>query len=293
MGHFKTKNMTWQEYEKFVFEQIKDSFPNAVCEFNSKVFGKYSRGERQCDVLVTQNIAGEKIKILVDAKYYSKKIDVKAVEDFISMCNDVDVSEGILVTPKGYSELAYNRAENDPSQIILDILSLEDLHHLQGYMAIPYSGEFGCLIQPAFGWIIDANQWFGNLAWSYRKGFDFNRAYKEKEFSYFNIWNTIEDPLTSKELFEQQVELLAETSTVIENTIETFNEGDKVLTTRKTIIENYLAPEYACAVEYDGFIFFGVLVSENNRETVNFKKLIKVIGQSLPINIDYAPHNTV
>lgn len=279
--------MTWQEYEKLVFENIKESFPDATCEFNNKVLGKYSKGERQCDVLVTQTIAGETFRTLIDAKYYSKKVDVKAVEDFISMCSDVDASEGILVTPKGYSELAYNRAENDPSQIILDILSLEDLHHLQGYMAIPYAGNHGCIIQPAFGWIIDANRWFGNLAWSYRKGFDFDKAYKEKEFSYFNIWNTKKDPLTPTELLEQQVELLSETSTVHENIIETFEEGGKLLTTRKTIIENYLAPEYACAVEYDGFIFFGVLVSENNRESVNFKKLKKVVAQSLPIKVKH------
>lgn len=279
--------MTWQDYEKLVFENIKESFPNASCEFNSKVLGKYSKGERQCDVLVTQTIAGETIRILVDAKYYSKKIDVKAVEDFISMCSDVDASEGILVTPQGYSELAYKRAENDPSQIILDILSLEDLYHLQGYMAIPYAGNNGCIIQPAFGWIIDANRWFGNLAWSYRKGFDFDKAYKEKEFSYFNIWNTIKDPLTPTELLENQVEMLSETGTIHENIIETFEEGGKILTTRKTIIENYLAPEYACAVEYEGFIFFGVLVSENNRESVNFMKLKKVVAQSLPIKVEH------
>lgn len=279
--------MDWKEYEKLVFENIRESFPNADCQFNSKVLGKYSKGKRQCDVLITQTIAGETFKILVDAKYYSKRIDVKSIEDFISMCNDVDVTEGILVTPKGYSELAYNRAENDPSQIILDILSLEDLHHLQGYLAIAYAGEFGCIIQPAFGWIVDANQWFGSLAWSYRKGFDFEKAHKEKEFSYFNIWNTIKDPLTPKELLERQVEMLAETSTVYENTIKSFNEGGKVLTTRKTIIENYLAPEYACAVEYEGFIFFGVLVSENNREAVNFRKLKNVVAKSLPISIKH------
>jgi len=279
--------MTWQEYEKLVFENIRHSFPNATLEFNSKVLGKYSRGERQCDILVKETVLDKSFKILIDAKYYSKKVDVKAVEDFISMCSDVDVSEGILVTPHGYSELAYNRAENDSSQIILDILTLEELHHLQGYIAIPYAGEFGCIIQPAFGWIIDANQWLGNLAWSYRKGFDFNKAYMEKEFSYFNIWNTLKDPLTPKELLERQVLMIAERSKVIENSIKTINVRGKKLTTRKTLIENYLAPEYACAVEYNGFIFFGVLISENNRESVNFRKLIKVVSQSKPLNVNY------
>jgi len=277
--------MNWKEYEQLVFNHIKDNFLNATCEFNSKVLGKYSLGERQCDVLVTQVIAGKEFITLVDAKYYSKKVDVKAVEDFISMCNDVGALEGVLVTPKGYSELAYNRAQNDPSQIILDILSLEDLHRLQGDGAIVYQEELGCIIKPAFGWIIDANRWFGNLAWSYRRGFNFEKAFNEKEFSYFNIWNTKKDPLTTRELFELQVEMLSEESTIFENTIETITENGKTLTTRKTIVENYLAPEYACAVEYESFIFFGILVSENNRESVNFKKLISTVSQSLPIGV--------
>jgi len=56
-----------------------------------------------------------------------QKIDVKSVEDFIGMSNDVNADEGILVTPHGYTKLAYYRAENDPSQILLDILTLEQL----------------------------------------------------------------------------------------------------------------------------------------------------------------------
>ena len=55
------------------------------------------------------------------------------------MCRDVDAAEGILVTPIGFSELAYNRAENDQMEIILNILSLEELHDLQEYLAIPYA----------------------------------------------------------------------------------------------------------------------------------------------------------
>lgn len=279
--------MNWQEYENIVFESIKECFPNAECIFNSKILGKYSKGIRQCDVIVKQNVNGVEHIILIDAKYYSKKIDVKSVEEFIGMSNDINANEGILVTPLGYSKLAYERAENDPSQILLDILNIDELKYYQGYGAIPYAGEHGVLLMPAFGWIIDIVGRFGNLAYSYRKGFDFDKAWSEKEFVYFNIWNTKEDNITKLELLENQTEFLSKTSGVIESKIEIIQANGKELALRKTIIKDYISPEYACAVEYDGFIFFGILLSENNRETVNLSKLIYMISKIKPIKIIY------
>lgn len=99
--------MTWQEYEIFVFENIQNSFPDAELEFNSKIIGKYWKGDRQCDIIIKQKTNGIEKITLVDAKYYSKKIDVKAVDSFISMSNDVNADCGILISPIGYSELAY------------------------------------------------------------------------------------------------------------------------------------------------------------------------------------------
>lgn len=286
--------MNWQEYEKVVFQDIKDCFLDEECIFNSKVLGKYSKGLRQCDAIIKRTINGKEYKILIDAKYYSKKIDVKCVEEFISMANDINADEGILVTPLGYSQLAYERAENDPSQILLDILSLEELKDLQGYGAILYAGENGVILKPAFGWIIDAVRRFGCLAYSYRKGFDFDKAWNEKEFIYFNIWKTTEEKITKTELLKNQTEMLKESSVVIDSKIEIFSENGKELALRKTLIKDYLSPEYACAIEYDGFIFFGVMLSENNRESVNLTKLIYIISRTTPIKIKYrekTPHN--
>lgn len=279
--------MKWQEYEKIVFENIKDCFPNSECTFNSKILGKYSKGLRQCDAIVKQKINGKEQTILIDAKYYSKKIDVKNVEEFISMANDINVDEGILITPHGYSKLAYERAENDPSQILLDILTLDELKRFQGYGAIPYAGEHGVLLKPAFGWVIDIIGRFNCLAFSYRKGFDFDTAWKEKEFIYFNIWDTKTDKITKTELLENQVKMLNETHEVIYSKIEIVEENGKELAIRKSIIKNYISPEYSCAVEYEGFIFFGVMLSENNREKVNLSKLIHSISTTVPIKIKH------
>ncbi len=284
-------DMDWKEYEKYVFTNIKECFIDSECIFNSKLLGKYSKGARQCDIIVKRIINETEFITLIDAKYYSKKIDVKSVEEFISMANDIGANEGILVTQHGYSKLAYERAENDPSQILLDILSLEKLKEFQGYLAIPYVDEFGVLLTPAFGWVIDSTSRFGNLAFSYRKGFDFDKAWREKEFIYFNIWNTKVDNISKVKLLENQTEMLKDNYEVIESKIEILEFNGKELAIRKTLITDYLSPEYACAVEYDGFIFYGILLSENNRETVNLGKLIHMISRASPIDIKYKEAN--
>lgn len=277
--------MTWQEYEKEVFENLSVIYTDAKLEFNSKQLGKYSNGLRQCDTIIRQVINGVEHVTLVDAKYYSDKIDVKDVETFISMANDINADFGILVSPKGYSELAYNRAENDPSPILLDILTLKDLKQFQGYCAIPYAGENGVILAPAFGWIVDATQRHGMIASSYRKGFDFGQAFEEKEFIYFQFWNTRKDPISAEILLRNQEDLIRETSTIYESKIEKIDFNSKELIVRKTIAENYLAVEYACAIEHDGFIFFGILISPSNRESVNKNKLLQMVVKALPIKV--------
>lgn len=277
--------MTWQEYEKEVFENLSDIYPNAKLEFNSNLLGKYSNGLRQCDVIIRQLIDGVEHVTLVDAKYYSDKIDVKNVEMFISMANDINADNGILVSPKGYSELAYNRAENDPTTILLDILTLNELKEFQGYIAIPYAGENGMILKPAFGWIIDASHRLGTVASSYRKGFDFDQAFKEKEFIYFDYWDKNKDPCTAEMLLRNQEEMIGERLIIHESKIEKVHFNSKILTVRKTITENYLAVEYACAIEYDDFIFFGILISPENRESVNKSKLLQMMANALPVRI--------
>ena len=279
--------MTWQEYEKIVYKNISDNYPNAKLEFNSKLLGKYSKNKRQCDIIIREQIHNVEYLTLVDAKYYNKKIDVKAVESFISMAEDINADKGILVTPLGYSKSAYNRAENDKYSILLDIITLEELKNYQGFCAILYAGEYGMILGSAFGWIIDSNQRFGMIATSYRIGFDFDKAFKEKEFVYFQFWNKKRDPISAVELFENQIEQINERSKVRYSKIEEINKNSKNLVLRKTIVENYLAVEYACAIEYDEYIFFGILISPENRETVNRLKLIQMIERAKPAKIKH------
>lgn len=279
--------MNWKEYEFLVFDQIKDYYKDANFEFNSMILGKYSKGQRQCDIIIKQKIDNQIITILVDAKYYSKKLDVKDVESFISMTNDINAHHGILISPKGYSELAYNRAENDNSNISLDILNLDELKFLQGMTAIPYSGEHGVLMLSPFGWIIDAKKRDGMIASSYRKGFTFENAANQKEFMYFNIWHKDKDLITAYQLLKSQAEDIhamdaSSVTTINESSLHGVN-----YVIRKTITKLYPVVEYACAIDHGKFILFAVMLSPKNRETVNLNKLIKVIIGTLPITIKH------
>jgi len=50
------------------------------------------------------------IKIVVDCKCFSKRIDVKQVEAFCSMLEDLDAHQGCFNYSIGYSKAAINRA---------------------------------------------------------------------------------------------------------------------------------------------------------------------------------------
>src|SRR5687767_2168412 len=150
--------MNWTDYENEVFETCKLYFTTARIRSDVKLPGRSAKIERQIDILIEENVGGNAIKIVIDCKLYNKKIDVKAVEAFISMVDDIGAEKGLMITEKGYSESALQRAFNNPNHIELDIYSLSELkHNLQGESAIPYAGENGVLLLAPFGWIIDAS----------------------------------------------------------------------------------------------------------------------------------------
>jgi predicted helicase len=102
--------MHWRDYEKEIFQYFKTLYPDCKISYDVKKKGKYSKQNRQIDVLVEATVADFPIILIVDAKYYSKKVDVKEVESFISMLEDLDAHQGLMVTALGYSDAAINRA---------------------------------------------------------------------------------------------------------------------------------------------------------------------------------------
>ncbi|MEP4534163.1 MAG: restriction endonuclease [Cyclobacteriaceae bacterium] len=120
--------MTWQEYEKEVFEALCEIYPNCVIEFNDSIFGIFSLTERQIDFAIRGEIAGETILGIVDCKFYNENVDVKSIESFMGMAQDVNANFGILITKKGYSLAAKNRVKY--SNLKLEVLTPNELNEI-------------------------------------------------------------------------------------------------------------------------------------------------------------------
>ncbi len=143
---------------------------------------------RQIDCLV-QNVTidGEIKSIIIDAKHHNIKVNIKQVEAFISMLKDTGQNMGIIVSEKGFSKSAIQRAHYGEDNIEVDILSMEELKLFQSTCAIPYSDHYGVVISAPFGWIIDGKQTGIAPATLYQRGYDLKNAIENREWMYLNI----------------------------------------------------------------------------------------------------------
>ncbi|SRR5258706_3530866 len=115
----------WKEYEDWVFGTLFEKYPEYSYQRNIRVEGRITKVKRQIDIAFNGTILGHEIFGVVDCKNYSKKVDVKDVESFISFLEDVGADIGILVTNHGYSKAAQERAKF--SNVKLDVLTPEEL----------------------------------------------------------------------------------------------------------------------------------------------------------------------
>ena len=104
----------WREYEEYIAEKLEEwGGGQAKVDFDQKLPGKLSGTTRQVDALVTGAFAGGVVPAAtaaVDCKYYSSNVDVKDVEAFIGLVEDVETDFGLLITSVGFSPAAEERA---------------------------------------------------------------------------------------------------------------------------------------------------------------------------------------
>lgn len=105
------KSPDWKELEKLVMMIQKQLSPDASVQHNVMLEGVDSEAKRQIDVLVEQNIGQYTMRIVIDCKDYSKPVDVKGVEEFYGLVQDVRAHKGALVCPSGFTKSALKRAK--------------------------------------------------------------------------------------------------------------------------------------------------------------------------------------
>jgi hypothetical protein len=85
--------------------------PKAEVLHNVKLTGRRTGSNRQIDVLVREKIGQYEINIVIDCKDYKHPVDVKGVEEFSGLLDDVGAQKGVLVCPVGFTANAKRRAE--------------------------------------------------------------------------------------------------------------------------------------------------------------------------------------
>lgn len=123
------ESQDWRKYERKIHEELSKIYQDCEFEFDDKIFGKYSKTDRQIDISIRGEIGGNKILGIVDCKYFSSNIDVKIVESFLGMIEDVKANFGLIITNKGYSKAAKNRVKM--KNLKLDIIEFNKLKEVK------------------------------------------------------------------------------------------------------------------------------------------------------------------
>lgn len=119
----------WRKYERQIHQELTSVFTDCEFEFDDRIFGKYSRTDRQIDISIRGKIGGNKILGIIDCKHFSTNIDVKIIESFLGMLEDTKANFGLIITNKGYSLAAKNRA--NIRNLRLDIIEFDELEKIK------------------------------------------------------------------------------------------------------------------------------------------------------------------
>jgi tetratricopeptide (TPR) repeat protein len=284
-----TVAMDWREYEGEIEAQFRQAYPSAQITHDAKLIGKFSKVERQIDLLIEEHAADFAVRIVVDAKYRGRKIDVSDVEAFIGLTRDVEAHTGMMVALEGYTPAAVKRAHNDDGDMILDVLNFEELKIFQGYEAFPYSGDRGVSIAAPFGWIVDATQRPGMVATLYERGLVFEDAARNNEFMYVAFWDKKNSEINSIDaLLKYQEGYMLEGSPDAEILLLERARNRRVgaeTRIRRFKKNAYPNPEYTGFVDFEDFIFMCVLFTPESLERKNLRKLRFVIGDAFPMKV--------
>ncbi|MDD9981512.1 MAG: restriction endonuclease, partial [Gammaproteobacteria bacterium] len=129
-----------REFEQLVARIQRQLAPDAEVYHDVKLEGRTTGRKRQVDVLVTQLVGQYEIRIIVECKDYARPVDVKGVETFYGLLDDVGAQKGVLVCPSGFTGTAKARAEG----LQIDLYSPVDTepHKWQAKVAVPALCDF-------------------------------------------------------------------------------------------------------------------------------------------------------
>jgi len=106
-------------YELVVKNVIERLEPGATVRHDARVPVVGDDRVRQVDVYIEGRIAGFSFTVVVDTKHYAKPLDVKAVDEFLGMLDDIRPNMGVLVSLRGFGSGAKKRAAKEGRRLNL------------------------------------------------------------------------------------------------------------------------------------------------------------------------------
>lgn len=281
--------MDWKKYEKEILRYFEETYPDTQIYFDKKILGRFSKTPRQIDILIEGELAGYPIRIAVDCKYFSRNIDVKVVESFCAMVEDIKAHQGVLITAKGYSQAAINRAHYGSQKVELDIINFEELKDLQSFEAISYVENFGLSIPAPFGWVFNLDNKINSFATIHQRGLTFEEAQNNNEWMYMQFWKRDEPYFNIESLIEFQNASIIQIdeNAHFENKNPVKRNDGKVTKIRVADVPSYPAIEVTGFVEFNNYIFFVVLFTPKELKSKNVRKLKHILKVVHPIEIQF------
>jgi len=287
--------VNWKSYEKEILKYFRETYLDSTISFDKKIKGRFSKVNRQIDILIEGLVAGYAIKIVVDCKYFSKNIDVKHVEGFASMIDDVDAHQGVLITKKGYSKAAINRAFYGNQKLELDILNFSELEKFQNFRALPYSGHFGVNVPAPFGWVLDLNDKVNSFATLHQRGLNLSEAKKKNEWMYMDFWKINEPNFEIEHLIDIQNNGLLNTYPKANFSYNNLVNRKDGLNTKIRIadIKEYPAIEVTGFLQFESHIFFIVLFTPKELLSKNLRKLQYLLENASSVNVTFDNNSVI
>ncbi len=280
--------MDWKDYEREIVDHFRECYPAARITHDAKIMGRFSKVERQIDLLIEEQASDFSFKIVVDAKFRGRKIDVNDVESFLGFINDVGAHTGMMIALEGYTPAALSRAYYDDLDIVLDVLNFEDLKTHQGVAAVPYSGSNGACIGAPLGWLIDGTRRQGFLASLYQRGLTFDEAVARMEWMYVNFCKKT-DALPDLDAVVKHQEAYL-TQGLPGRKVEYLEGVRNQMRGAPTLIRKLAANddgiiEFTGFVDFPEFVFLCVLFTPTHSEPANLRKLRFVIRGAFQMSI--------
>ena len=281
--------MDWKTYENEIHEHLAMLYPGASIRRNVQLFGQHSKRTRQIDVLIEDEVAGFRIRIAVDGKYFSRRVNVRHVESFVGLLEDVGATHGLMVTPHGYSTAALRRARSHTKDVVLDVLNLSDLRDYQGFCGIPYSGKKAMWINAPFGWIVDNSRNGTFVASLYQRGRTQEEARRANEWMYVNYWHKDQVCSTLPEVLAFQTRNMERhyKSIDVRDSTGPVRADGRVTRVRAATYDDMPFKEITGYIDGEDVVVFFVLFTSPELEVTNTRKLMHVLQYSIHCEIDF------